>query len=189
LIEELDQLSWCTDLARRTQHFGYKYSYKYRKIDKTMKCDPLPQSLVDIANKLEQLDEKLFAKDGSNDNENDDIDIEQAKPLFEKTIDQCIVNEYQPGQGIGAHVDCTPCFANTIASLSLASGAAMVLRNCKQRQLGAIELWLPRRSLVLLRGAARYEWTHAIPSRRVDPGHGARSRRVSLTFRSVLLDE
>ena len=35
--------------------------------------------------------------------------------------DQLIVNEYQPGQGISAHIDCEPCFKNTIVTVSLGS--------------------------------------------------------------------
>jgi alkylated DNA repair dioxygenase AlkB len=33
--------------------------------------------------------------------------------------DQLIVNEYEPGQGISAHIDCGSCFDDTIAILSL----------------------------------------------------------------------
>lgn len=47
---------------------------------------------------------------------------------------------------------------------------------------------LEPRSLLLLTGAARYEWTHGIPARRSDIVDGLRrprAGRVSLTFRSV----
>lgn len=49
---------------------------------------------------------------------------------------------------------------------------------------------LPRRSLLILRGEARYFWSHAIAPRKLDQIDGqvvARDRRISLTFRQVLL--
>ncbi len=50
-------------------------------------------------------------------------------------------------------------------------------------------VWLPRRSLLILRGEARYFWSHAITPRKCDKHNGVlipRSRRVSLTFRQVM---
>jgi alkylated DNA repair protein alkB family protein 8 len=49
-------------------------------------------------------------------------------------------------------------------------------------------VFLPPRSLIILAGPARYEWTHAISSRTSDKVNGVvvdRLRRVSLTFRQV----
>ena len=45
--------------------------------------------------------------------------------IFSNMPDQLIVNEYQSGQGISAHIDCVPCFGETIASLTLNAGAIM----------------------------------------------------------------
>lgn len=39
--------------------------------------------------------------------------------LFNKIPDQLIINEYLPGQGIAPHIDCVPCFTETIVSISL----------------------------------------------------------------------
>jgi alkylated DNA repair dioxygenase AlkB len=44
--------------------------------------------------------------------------------------------------------------------------------------------------LLILSGEARYDWTHEIPARKSDVINGARqprTRRVSLTFRTVTL--
>jgi hypothetical protein len=49
--------------------------------------------------------------------------------------------------------------------------------------------WLERRSVVVMTGAARYEWTHGIARRKADRVGGfvvPRTRRVSLTFRASL---
>jgi hypothetical protein len=54
-----------------------------------------------------------------------------------------------------------------------------------------VRIVLPRRSLLVLRGASRYAFTHAIAPRKTDLINGCvcrRGTRVSLTFRSVLAD-
>jgi alkylated DNA repair protein alkB homolog 8 len=51
-------------------------------------------------------------------------------------------------------------------------------------------LWLPPRSLLVLRGDARYKWGHGIACRTCDKVNGVlipRGRRVSLTFRQALV--
>jgi len=51
-------------------------------------------------------------------------------------------------------------------------------------------LWLPRRSLLLLVGEARFQWSHGIASRYHDKVDGlltTRQRRLSLTFRQAVL--
>ena len=157
LIKAIDLQPWLNDLKRRVQHYGYKYDYKARAVTPSSYIGPLPEWGDPIAQKL------------------------PFKP------DQAIVNEYLPGQGISAHVDCAPCFDDTIASLSLDSGAIMQFTKGRERQ----ELYLKPRSLIVLSGEARYEWTHAIPARKSDVVNGfkiERDRRVSLTFRNVILN-
>jgi hypothetical protein len=59
-----------------------------------------------------------------------------------------------------------------------------------ERERAARHVWLPPRSLLILEGRARGQWTHGIAPRRSDmlPGLGllARQRRVSLTFRQAI---
>lgn len=157
LVKEIDQQPWLTDLKRRVQHYGYKYDYKARSVTPSSYIGPLPEWVEPVVQKL------------------------PFKP------DQAIVNEYQPGQGISAHVDCVPCFGDMIASLTLGSGAIMQFKNDNQKE----EVYLEPRSLVTLSGPARYEWTHAIPARKSDMVNGfklQRERRISLTFRSVITE-
>ena len=97
---------------------------------------------------------------------------------------QALVNEYLPGQGISAHRDYEP--FDEVASLSLASGCLMEFG--KLASTSRHELWLERRSLLVLVGEARYQWTHAIRPRLNDTLDGvklARQRRLSLTFRTA----
>ena len=155
LIEAIDHQPWLNDLKRRVQHYGYKYDYKSRAVTPDSYLGPLPGWLEPIADKL------------------------PFKP------NQAIVNEYEPGQGISAHIDCVPCFDDTIASLSLGSGAVMQFTNRNEKY----EIYLEPRSLIILSGPARYDWAHAIPARKSDIADGfktPRTRRLSLTFRTVL---
>src|SRR5262249_22705703 len=103
--------------------------------------------------------------------------------------DQVIVNEYLPGQGIANHIDCQPCFTDTIISLSLGSPCVMDFTHKQTQQV--ISLLLESRSLVVLQGEARYDWMHGIPARKSDRYGGMmilRERRVSLTFRKVIVE-
>ncbi|MFP4098390.1 MAG: alpha-ketoglutarate-dependent dioxygenase AlkB [Alphaproteobacteria bacterium] len=52
------------------------------------------------------------------------------------------------------------------------------------------EIYLEPRSLIVISGEARFRWAHAIPARKsdiVDDFKIERNRRISLTFRTVIL--
>lgn len=163
LIAQIDAQPWLTDLKRRVQHYGYKYDYKARAVGADAWLGPLPDWLQPLCRRLHE--EQIFAE----------------------MPDQVIVNEYQPGQGISAHVDCVPCFGDTVASLSLGSACAMVFSHPEvEWEKG---FYLKERSLIVLSGPARYEWKHAIPARKSDVINEQkipRGRRISLTFRKVI---
>ena len=164
LLSWIDGQSWLSDLKRRVQHYGYRYDYRARAVSRDSYLGPLPERLMTLGRKL------------------------HADGIFPAAPDQVIVNEYLPGQGISAHIDCVPCFAGTIASLSLGSFCIMEFSRAREKKA----LPLEGRSLVVLSGAARYEWQHAIPARKVDVYGGMkreRKRRVSLTFRNVILED
>ena len=166
LLNQIDKSPWLQDLRRRVQHYGFKYDYKARKVNHDMRIGQLPDW-------LQKLGRKLYA-DGHM----------PAEP------DQVIVNEYEPGQGISSHIDCEPCFANMIVSLSLNSGCIMDFTN-KRDKTKKIPVWLAPKSIIILRDAARYEWLHGIAPRKSDRWEDQtyeRQRRVSLTFRKVILE-
>ena len=100
--------------------------------------------------------------------------------------EQATVNEYARGQGIAAHVDNHAAFQDGLVSLSLGSGVVM---DFSQPGGGGAThaVYLPRRSLLVLRGEARFEWLHGIASRTTDTLDGAPlrrgERRVSVTVR------
>jgi alkylated DNA repair dioxygenase AlkB len=164
LINNISSNPWLTDIKRRVQHYGYKYDYKARGIDYSMFLGELPAWVNNLA-------KRLF-------NEN----------YIEQQPDQVIVNEYQPGQGIANHIDCEPCFGETIISISLISSCIMDFIHSKTKE--KVELLLEPGSLVVINNEARHIWTHGIQARKADIYNGrkiARNLRISLTFRKVII--
>jgi len=107
-----------------------------------------------------------------------------AAGFLKRTPAHALVNEYLPEQGIAAHKDYRP--FDEVASLSLASGCLMEF--AKSGTPTRKELWLEPRSLLVLVGEARHDWTHAIRPRLNDVVDGLkipRCRRLSLTFRTI----
>ena len=166
LLDQIKKHEWLDDLKRRVQHYGFKYDYKARKVNHDMRIGELPEWLKRLSHKLH--------KDG----------------YMPEVADQVIVNEYEPGQGISSHIDCEPCFQDTIVSLSLRSGCVMNFTN-KSDKTKKIPVWLAPRSLVVLSEEARYDWLHGIAARKWDEWDGhryERQQRVSLTFRKVIIE-
>lgn len=100
---------------------------------------------------------------------------------------QCIVNEYYRDQGIAPHVD-KQVFGDKVVGLSLGADAVMEFTRENQTYLA----WLPRRSLMIMTGEARYQWKHSIPKRvkyvnfeGITVTKPQDYRRVSLTYRQV----
>ena len=159
LIAHVDSNEWLDDLARRVQHYGFKYDYGHGPLRKT---NPLPQWATYVGKRL------------------------QEEKFMPQVPNQLIVNEYQPGQGISPHVDREDQFGETVISLSL--GSQITMDFIKKDTREKVSLLLDPRSLVVLSGEARHEWMHGIPGRLSDEVEGeriTRTRRVSLTFRTV----
>ena len=163
LINIIDEQIWITDLKRRVQHYGYKYDYKKRALSGAVYLGALPEWAMNIASRLYE------------------------DKLMEVLPDQVIVNEYQPGQGITNHIDCIPCFGDTVISLSL--GSSCVMDFTTNEPLTKIPILLEPCSLVVFQEKARYEWQHGIAARKKDKYQGreiVRQRRISMTFRKVI---
>ena len=105
--------------------------------------------------------------------------------LMPDLADQMIVNEYQPGSGIPAHVDAA-FFDDTIVSLSL--GSPCIIEFDQDRAKRHEQLLLEPRSALVLTLEARHAWKHGIRARLSDVWQGRelpRDRRVSVTFRTM----
>ena len=167
LLECIGEAEWSTELQRRVQHYGWRYDYKQRQIDESMRLGELPEWAQELARRLVS---EGFMKD---------------------LPDQVIVNEYRGKQGISPHIDQPRSFAEHVATISLLETWGMVFR-CRHGK-EKVEKPLERRSVAVLTGDARYKWTHEIPQRRTEPlmdeqgkrRRAERSRRISLTFRTV----
>lgn len=164
LCDLLDRMPWLDDLSRRVQHYGWRYDFRSRSVDPDAYLGPLPDFLQGVA-------EELF-----------------SAGLMERVADQAIVNEYLPGQGIAAQIDCEPCFGPEIAMISLGDDYPMRFTSVSTAE--AIDVWLPVGSACVISGPARYQWRHEIAKRKSDLLGGTRKlrkRRVSVTFRTVML--
>ena len=130
LLAHVDEQLWLDDIKRRVQHYGFKYDYRARKVNYDMHIGKLPGW-------LEELSKELY-----------------WDKYMPEVADQVIVNEYLPGQGISAHIDCEPCFKDTIVSLSLGSSCIMNFTN-KLDKAKRIPIWIEPRSLIIMKGEAR----------------------------------
>lgn len=168
LLFNIDNSIWLPDLKRRVQHYGYKYDYKARRIDESFFIGEIPTWMSFLSKRLQEL------------------------KIIDFVPDQAIINEYIDDQGIAAHIDCEPCFGDTIISISL---GGLCVMNFQREQFtieqDKIPLLITPRTLIVMKGESRYNWYHGIVGRKSDMFNGQRykrQRRVSITFRKVIID-
>ena len=168
LVERIDEdpSKWSKELKRHVQHYGWRYEYKSRQVDRRDRIGPLPDWALKFAYRLVE------------------------KGLVPELPDQLIVNEYQGAQGISRHVDSEASFDDHIAMISLLETWEMVFEKGKEKRVVPLE----KGSVAVMSGPSRTEWTHMIPARKTEPGQVMRNgkvqrilreRRLSLTFRKV----
>ena len=150
---------WLAELRRRVQHYGFLYDYAGG--GSRVPAPAFPRWAAAMA--------------------------ERVRAHFGGTLPvQCIVNEYRAGQGIGMHADHRD-FGPVVASLSLGASWPMRFRRRDTRPYARDGLpgdevaLLPRRSVLVLAGAARHRFMHGI-----DRADTARETvtRASATFRT-----
>ncbi|KAJ9464736.1 hypothetical protein DIPPA_34580 [Diplonema papillatum] len=176
-----------TSLDRRTQQWGYAFDYKEMSV--VSRAAELPPILDAIIDRMMQIKEVDAGNTG--------FVIQNKFPYTPSRPHQLIVNEYRHSKGIHPHVD-RSCFGECVASLSLGASCKFVLQRVEDCHVSAlhsdlavpkyveahvsqtgINIDMPPRALILLKGDARHDWTHGIPPRH---SHGV---RVSLTFRTM----
>lgn len=160
ILLRINEAPWLPELSRRVQHYGFRYDY--RGASRPVPAAPFPRWAEVMAERL--------------------------RPHFGGVLPvQCIVNEYRPGQGIGMHADHRD-FGGIVASLSLGADWPMRFRPRASRPYAAGALpgdevaVLPRRSVLVLSGAARHRFMHGID--RTDSARET-ATRVSATFRTL----
>ena len=166
-LEAIDAAPWMSTLERKVQHYGWRYDYRSRVVTADMRIGALPAWLEDLAKRLHR-----------------------ETDTFDRIPDQAIVNEYLPGQGIAMHID-RQCFGDTVATVSLGDCWQMDLRPLGADRSRTLRMSLAPGSALILSGEARYRWLHGIAKRKRDRlrcgSWRPRERRVSVTFRTVLL--
>ena len=166
-LREIDKAPWQSDLKRRVQHYGWRYDYRSRVVSHDMRIGEFPTWLQSLAEKLRDAE------------------------LFRRVPDQAIVNEYLPGQGIAMHID-RQCFGPVVATISLCDAWHMDFRPLRGSPSETKHILLQVGSVLVLSGDARYRWMHGIsPRKREREGQvwRRRERRLSVTFRTVHMDE
>ena len=102
ILLRISQAPWMTDLSRRVQHYGFRYNYRGPPTAGTTPPRRFPAGPTVVADRL-------------------------AAYFDGQRPEQCIVNEYRPGQGIGMHADHAS-FGPVVVSLSLGDAWTMNFR-------------------------------------------------------------
>jgi alkylated DNA repair dioxygenase AlkB len=161
LIKFIESQEWNTVLKRRTQHYGYEYIYSYSGISQNKEIPQIPEIFMKLYEKIKNTGK-----------------ISQIDP----TKLQVIVNEYEPGQGIGAHTDDINKFGEWVCGVSLSSQCEMTFYNPYSHDRS--DIILERCSLYIMQNESRYNYTHAIAKRKFD-NTIPRKKRISITFRYI----
>lgn len=167
IIKEIYEREWDdSGIRRKVQQFIRDYDYSSRNPVGRKKDNP-PPSILKLKQQLE------------------------TTGVFKKSIDQIIVNKYEPGEGISAHAD-HEAFDDTITTISLGSSATMIF--CCKINKNKICVRLNPGDMATMTGESRCNWTHEIPARKNDRMMGdipvltggkwvPRKTRISVTFR------
>lgn len=161
LIVEIDRQPWSMELLRRRQWYGWASDDTTYGLPGEYVPQPMPDWLL-------WLSERLY-RDG----------------VFTGVPVRVLINEYHPGQGIGAHKDRDTERIKSVAIISLGSPIMMDFTRLNH---AARTQYLYPRSRLIMQGEARDKWMHGIIGRKTDRVGGLilpRQRRLSVTFRYV----
>ncbi|XP_006824407.1 alpha-ketoglutarate-dependent dioxygenase alkB homolog 4-like [Saccoglossus kowalevskii] len=156
IIQAVDATPWkVSQSGRRKQDYGPKVNFKKRKVNS--KCfSGLPAF-------IRPLTERLVQMDGLAD--------------FQ-VVEQCNL-EYVPDRGssIDPHFDDVWLWGERLVTLNLNSETTLTMTQ-KEKDI-CVSIPLPKRSVIVLYGPARYEWMHAIHREDII------NRRIAVTFREL----
>ena len=149
---------------RRLQHYGWGAEYDKGQISKQFNVGEIPEVIMKYVRRA------------------------MEEGLIRDIPDQVLVCEYQPGMGIGYHVDREDLFGDEIFAISLGSSSIFKLRNSITNQV--FKTSVNPGSLYRMRGEARHIWEHGVSTnwsirKKVKSGEGNFVERISLTFRTL----
>lgn len=166
LLNQINKSEWVVDYQRRLQYYNYRNELFE------------PYDLIPIPNKIPKYLDRL-------------IDQMVSDKIIDQRPDQVIINEYKPGEGLRPHFDRKDYYQNVIIGISLGSGTIMEFYKNKPVPEKK-KIYIPPRSLYILKDDVRYIWKHGIPSRKYDEVNGKkipRNTRISITFRNVIKEK
>lgn len=166
--------------SRRVAHFIHNYDYATGVV--TIPAPPLPKA-VDT---LRKYVEARLLEDG----------VISKRGYFKRG--NCIINEYQPGQGISPHID-SKLYGDVIACVTIASeeggpGREMEFTITSTRGDGETDIrrvYTPDGSVYVMTGKSRFLYPHSMRGRMSDPDpEGGKKRQKrglvwSVTFRAI----
>ena len=182
-LNDTTHCQWRTDLCRRTMHFGGSYCLMPSKSSAPSESNCSTPKIIQapsMPNEVSWLIQRFVDAGIFHDTE---------RPQY------CIVNEYVGSQGISAHTENFQ-FGEPVVGLSLLSacpirfheltrpfdGSVRSGRARKAEKTGKrIDVQMPGRSLLVMRGQSRWKWQHEIL--RTQKGRSKAWKRISLTFR------
>jgi len=168
LMQYIGSNSWKKASNRRVQHYGYTFNTEHFHCKNTIvnPCDPIPQVFV------EELSQAL------------------GEPATD--FNQVVIDEYMPGQALPLHIENISLFNEKIIILSLGSDVFMQFIT-DSRNIHSI--FVPRRSITILTGDARWYWKHGVPSHMSELDSKAWKKiqpldtRMTITFRKLAISE
>jgi alkylated DNA repair dioxygenase AlkB len=162
--------------SRRVAHYGFAYEYKTGKAKGP--TDPFPPIIVSLRDEIKAL---MWTTQSPSPN--------FCMVPYDMPLNQCIINEYTPGQGIGAHVD-NESYDDWICCFTLGSGAVIEFTSVSNPAMKEY-LYTEPGSMYFMSGEARWQWKHEQRPRKTDVVEGvkvSRNTRTSITYRTVKLD-
>jgi alkylated DNA repair dioxygenase AlkB len=158
LIEEIGKISLHTfqfqgyAAKRKVASFGYDWSFETRSLSKGKAIPSVFNGLVEKVAAFAKVDKTAFA--------------------------ELLVTEYPPGSVINWHRDAPP--FDLIAGVSLSTSCMFRLRphdKAKQGRRAIVSLPVERRSIYIMKDAARSDWEHSITP--------VKTTRYSITLRTL----
>jgi len=141
---------------RLIQQYGYEYNYNSYKVKK---INDIPELFNPLLNILKSKCEELG---------------------FNQDFNQCLINKYEPGEGITKHID-SKVFGDIIGCFSLGHSYIKFSNNNS-----IFNQYIEDHSLYIMSGDSRYLWKHEMEKRKsdtVDNKRIMRETRISITFR------
>lgn len=164
-IEDSDQFKGIhkTSNSRRVLQYGYSYGYDKSRIDKIEEIPKIFKDLVE-PERISKAGKQLFKKD--------------------EELEQLIINEYKPGQGIAYHTDHEKYFGPKIACISVGADIEINFVN-KLDENNKKTLKVEKGSMYVMCSDSRYKWKHGIDKKLTNNDGSKRGTRYSLTYRTI----